>query len=154
MCFIELILYDLCLGMLSIQYYIISYGMLHIITNAEEGWDINTLRPRQHGCHFVDNIFKCIFLNENVSISIKISLKFVCEVRINNIPASVQMMAWRRPGDKPLSETMMVSLLTQPQCVKLIKDIPYLTISFGKHSIFHPPLLEKHFCFLNIFCLE
>ena len=28
---------------------------------------------------------------------------------INIIPALVQIMAWRRPGDKPLSETMMVS---------------------------------------------
>ena len=31
---------------------------------------------------------------------------------INNISALVQIMAWRRPGDKPLSEPMMVSLLT------------------------------------------
>ena len=31
---------------------------------------------------------------------------------INNIPALVQIMAWRRPGDKPLSEPMMVNLLT------------------------------------------
>ena len=46
-------------------------------------------------------IFKCIFLNENVSIAIKISLKFVPKVSINNIPALVQIMAWRRPGDKP-----------------------------------------------------
>ena len=30
----------------------------------------------------------------------------------NNIPALVQIMAWRRPGDKPLSERMIVSLLT------------------------------------------
>ena len=27
---------------------------------------INTLRPRPKGCHFADNIFKCIFLNENL----------------------------------------------------------------------------------------
>ena len=27
---------------------------------------INTLRPTQNGHHFPDNIFKCIFLNENV----------------------------------------------------------------------------------------
>ena len=27
---------------------------------------INTLRPRQDGRHFPDDIFKCIFLNENV----------------------------------------------------------------------------------------
>ena len=49
-----------------------------------------------------------------------IPLKFVHKVRINNILALVQIRAWRRPGDKPLSEPMMVSLLThicvtQPQ---------------------------------------
>ena len=49
----------------------------------------------------------CIFLNENEWISIKISLKFVPTGLINNIPAMVQVMAWRRPGDKPLSETIM-----------------------------------------------
>ena len=37
----------------------------------------NTLRPRQNGRHFADDICKCFFLNENVWISIKISLKFV-----------------------------------------------------------------------------
>ena len=82
----------------------------------------NTLRPRQHGRHFADNTFKCIFLNENVIISIKISLKFVPKGPINNIPALVQIMAWRWPDDKPLSEAMMVSLLmhicvTWPQWV-------------------------------------
>ena len=57
----------------------------------------NTLRPRQNGRHFPDNIFKCIFLNKNVWIPIKISLKFVPKRPINNIPAMVQIMAWRRP---------------------------------------------------------
>ena len=37
----------------------------------ERSLHINTLRPKQKGCHFADN-FKCIFLNENVWISIKI----------------------------------------------------------------------------------
>ena len=73
---------------------------------------INTLRPRQNGRHFPDDIFKCIFLFENVWIWIKISLKFVPMVRINNIPALVQIMVWRRIGDKPSSEPMMVNLLT------------------------------------------
>ena len=68
----------------------------------------NTLRPRQNGRHFPDAILKCIFLNENVWISIKISPKFVPKGPINNIPALVQIMAWRRPGDKPLSEPMLV----------------------------------------------
>ena len=70
--------------------------------------NVNTLRPRQDGGCFPDDIFKCIFFNENVIILIKISLKFVPKVRINNIPAMVQIMACRRPGDKPLSEPMLV----------------------------------------------
>ena len=73
---------------------------------------LNTLRQRQNGRHFADAIFKCIFLNENVWTPLEISLKFVPEVWINNMPTLVQIMAWHRPGDKPLSEWMMVSLLT------------------------------------------
>ena len=73
---------------------------------------INTLRPRQNGFHFADDSFKCIFLNENALISIRISLRFVPKGSINNIPSLVQIMAWRRSGNKPLSGPMMVSLLT------------------------------------------
>ena len=83
----------------------------------------NTLRPRQNGRHFPDDIFKCIFLNESVWISINISLMFVLGGPINDIPALLQVMAWCRPGDKPLSEPMMVRLpthicVTRPQWVK------------------------------------
>ena len=83
----------------------------------------NTLRPRQNGRHFADDTFKRIFLNENARISIKISLKFVPQGPINNIPTLVQIMAWRRPGYKPLSGPMMVRLptricVTRPQWVK------------------------------------
>ena len=72
---------------------------------------------------FADDTFKRIFMNENVRISINISLKFVPKGLINNIAALVQIMAWRRPGDKPLSEPRMVNLLThicvtRPQWVK------------------------------------
>ena len=59
----------------------------------------NTLRPGQNGRHFADDIFKRIFLNKNVRISIKISLKFVPKGPINNNPSLVQIMAWRRSGD-------------------------------------------------------
>ena len=69
---------------------------------------INTLMPRQNGRHFADDIFKCIFLIENIWNSINISLRFVRKGRINNISALVQIMAWRLPGGKPLSEPMMV----------------------------------------------
>ena len=85
---------------------------------------VNTLRPRQNWRHFPDDIFKCILLNENGGIPIKISLKFVPKVPINNIQALVKIMAWCRPGDKPVCELMMVSLpthkcVTRPQWVKL-----------------------------------
>ena len=72
----------------------------------------NTLRPRQNGRLFADDTFKCIFLNENIRISTKNSLKFVPKGLINNNPALFQIMAWRRPGDKPLSEPMLVKSLT------------------------------------------
>ena len=35
-----------------------------------------TLRLKQNGHKFTHNIFKCIFMNENVEFSITISLKF------------------------------------------------------------------------------
>ena len=50
---------------------------------------VNTLRPRKNGRRFADDTFIRIFLNENVRISIKISLKFVPKGPINNIPALV-----------------------------------------------------------------
>ena len=79
---------------------------------ASEITVINTLRPRQNGRHFARDTFKHIFLNENVCTSIDISLKFVAKGPNNNIPALVQIMAWHRPGDKPLSEPVLSSLLT------------------------------------------
>ena len=54
-----------------------------------------------------DVIFKCIFLNENDRTLIQISLKFVPSSPVDNKPASVQVMAWRRTGDKPLPEPML-----------------------------------------------
>ena len=70
--------------------------------------------------------FSNIFSTMNVWIALKASLKFVPKVWINNIPALVQIMAWRQLGDKPLSEPMMVSLLTHicvtwPQCVNKLR---------------------------------
>ena len=87
------------------------------------GPTFNTLRPIENRRHFADDIFKCIFVNDNWWIPIKILLKFVPKGPINNNPALVQIMAWRRPGDKPLSEAMLVCLLThicvtRPQWVK------------------------------------
>ena len=68
----------------------------------------NTLRQRQNSRHFTDSIFKHIFLNEDIKISIDISMKFVPNSQIDNIPTLFQIMAWRWQGDKSLSEIMMV----------------------------------------------
>ena len=52
-----------------------------------------------------DNIFKCIYLNESYIILIQISLKFVPRSPIDNKWALIQLMAWRRTGDKALTWT-------------------------------------------------
>ena len=98
----------------------------------------NTLRPRQNGRHFPDDFFKCIFLNENVWIAINISIKFVPKGPINNIPTLVQIMAWRRPGDKPLSEPMMVRLLTHISVTRP----PVSNLGFG-FAGWNPPSIWK-----------
>ena len=72
---------------------------------------LNTLRPKKW-TPFRRRHFQVHFLEWNVWILIKISMKFVPKGPMNNIPALVQIMAWCRPGNKPLSELMMVSLTT------------------------------------------
>ena len=59
---------------------------------------LNTLRPRQNGCHFADDTFKDIFVNENARIFIEFSLKFVPEGPINNILALVQIINGLAPS--------------------------------------------------------
>ena len=114
---------------------------------------INTLRPRQDGRHFPDDTFKCIFLNENIWITITISLKFVPKGPINNIPAMVQIMAWRRPGDKPLSEPMVVSLPTHI-CVARPQWVKYYIymISNSKMHLSMPHGSEYHYHHQGSFC--
>ena len=69
-----------------------------VTAQVETGF-VNTLRLRKIGCHFPDDIFKWIFFNENIWISIKDSSKFVSKGLINNILALVQIMAWHRPSN-------------------------------------------------------
>ena len=112
---------------------------------------VNSLRPRPNRCHFADDTFKCIFEKENEWISPRISLKFVPKVRINNIPALVQIMAWCRPGDKPLSEPMMVSLLThicvtRPQWFK--SSPPGQNGHYFTDNIFGCIFMNWRFCIL------
>ena len=84
--------------------------------------NINILKPRWNWHHFAYDIFNWFF-NENVLISIKIPLALIPKGQINNIPVLVEIMAWRRPDDKPLAGPMTVRSLTymcvtQPQWVK------------------------------------
>ena len=58
---------------------------------------INSLRPRLNRRPFADDIFKCIFLNENEWISPRISLKCVPKVRINNTSRR-QAIIWTSDG--------------------------------------------------------
>ena len=90
---------------------------------------INTLRLRQNWCHFADNIFKCILFLMKISewISLKISLKFVPKILINNIPALVKIEAWCWPGDKPSSEP-----ITQPQWVNVPLQVRTNTFHVNK----------------------
>ena len=114
---------------------------------------VNSLRPRQNKPHIADDVFKGNFGNENFRISIQISLKFVPKGPINIFPALVQIMAWRRTGDKPLSESMMTQfnntymfaslLLTTDgfdgsvqYCTNLIANTLELLQSCTKPSIF------------------
>ena len=90
---------------------------------------VDTLKQRQNGRHFqttISNAFSWMKI-----YVFWISLKFVPTGPINNIPSSVQVMAWRRPGDNPLSEPMMDYLLThicvtRPWWVKFIICYPYI----------------------------
>ena len=114
---------------------------------------LDTLRPRQNGRYFPDNSF----LNVYVWISINISLKFVPRGPINDIPTLVQGMAWRRPGDKPLSEPMMVTLpthicFTRPQWVNIhIREIRAKVIyNASPHSVFARVIW---FCMLSFLCV-
>ena len=63
------------------------FSMAHETSYRKISQGLNTLRPRQNGRYFPDDIFECIFLKENVWIPIKISLKSVPKSPINNIPA-------------------------------------------------------------------
>ena len=65
------------------------------LRNNREAGDL--IRYRAHYDVIVmDDIFKYIFLNENILISIQVSMKFIPKSPINTIPALVQIMDWHR----------------------------------------------------------
>ena len=86
------------------------------LQSQEQVDKIDTLRPRQNGRHLAVDILKCIFLNENVWISTRISLKIFPWGLIDNTYALVQIMAWRQTGDKPLSDPMVGQFIDAYMC--------------------------------------
>ena len=78
--------------------------------------------------------FEIYLMNENIWISIKISLKFFSKGPINNIAISVQKMAWWRLGDKPLSETMMVKS-TMHICVRWPQWVAKIALNVKHHNV-------------------
>ena len=117
------------------------------------------IEAETNGRHFEDDIFKWIFLNESVWITIKISLKFVPKGPINKIPSLVQIMAWRRPGDKPLSEPMMVDLPThicvsQPQWVNTGVFHMYVTGVCSLTGDFGLCILRNHWKYMKYVAIK
>ena len=54
---------------------------------------VNLFRQDQNGSHFADDIFKCILLMKTCYILIRILLKFVPDVPVENTSALVQVKA-------------------------------------------------------------
>ena len=96
-----------------------------------KGHTNNKQRVQQFICHWgwvkVDAIsqttfsiaFSCLKM---FKFRLRFPIKFVAKGPINNTPALFQIMAWCRPGDKPLAGPMMISLptyicVTRPQWV-------------------------------------
>ena len=54
----------------------------HISITWSIKYVLHTSRPKQSCRNFADGIFKCIFFNENMRISLKVRSKFVTKIRI------------------------------------------------------------------------
>ena len=57
---------------------------------------------------FADDVFLCIFLNENFWNANKMSLKYVPRYTIDNKPPLVEIMGCHRKEDNPLYEPMII----------------------------------------------
>ena len=106
----------------NLDSYIYQQAYVRYIWLSGAGHGINILGSKQNSRHFADDIFICIFLYENWIFN-QISLKFVPKRAIDHTWYTNTGLDWRRIDAKPLSEPMMVFLLThicatRPQCVK------------------------------------
>ena len=72
---------------------------------------INSSPPGQNDHYFADDIFICIFVKQRWCILIEVSVKLVLNGPIDNNPALVKIRAWRRIGNKSLSEPMLTGFI-------------------------------------------
>ena len=85
---------------------------------------VNTLRRGQNGRHFADDNFKCVFLSEDMWISMNISLKFVPQyssIASDNglAPIRRQAIIWINDGkftDSYMRHSYVVMNTTQLTC--------------------------------------
>ena len=95
-------------GVLSLSDYCAAIWDTESFSSTEQV-RFNTSRPRQNGRRFADDVFKCIFLNENEWTLIEIWLKFVPKGTIGNMstffgsgnglaPSRRQAIIWTNDG--------------------------------------------------------
>ena len=116
-------------------------------------WTTMTPCDRRQDHHHFPDMFKCIFVKENIWITIKISWKFDSKGSINNIPTSVQIRAWRRSGDKPLSGPMLLSLLTHICTTRPVWVNLSQLVGSGMHNfaIIYTDVLNVFICLIDPF---
>ena len=115
--------------MISLQIHIDVWGKDYQKSFRADGGTTQSLLTHW-GRDTIDAILQTTFSNaiswmKMLEFRLKFHWSLFLKGPINNTPALGQIMAWRRPGEKPLSEPMMVILLThicvtRPQWVKLI----------------------------------
>ena len=118
-------------------HYMIVFSLHQEISLTTNSLLFNTLRPRQNGKHFPDDISKSIFMTENVWILNIIWLNFVPKGPIDNNTTLLQIVAWCWSDDKPLSNQWWLRLLTHI-CITLIqwvKSLVYDSFSYVLISV-------------------
>ena len=77
------------------------------------------LRPIQNGCHFADDIFNFILLNEICCALTDVSQTLFLRDQLTNRRHKIQMMVLHRSGDKPLSHSNDVIMSAIAQITSL-----------------------------------
>ena len=92
--------------------WLLSWKTLSMIKGPQQTHPVIThVSHGQNGRHFTDDIFRSNFINEKLCILIKISLMVVPKGLIDSKSALVQVAAWRRTGDTPLPEEVLIQSL-------------------------------------------